>query len=47
MTKDLAICIKGNINAVTRRDYQETFEFINTLAKNLEGALAKNAVAAK
>lgn len=35
MTKDLAICIKG-MNNVTRKDYQETFEFINTLAKNLE-----------
>ncbi|KAH8365919.1 hypothetical protein KR093_007303 [Drosophila rubida] len=39
MTKDLAICIKGSINAVKREDYQETFEFINTLAKNLENAL--------
>ncbi|XP_043647043.1 isocitrate dehydrogenase [NADP] cytoplasmic isoform X1 [Drosophila teissieri] len=47
MTKDLAICIKGSINAVQRKDYQETFEFMNTLAKNLEAALAKNAAAAK
>ncbi|KAH8339747.1 hypothetical protein KR074_000373 [Drosophila pseudoananassae] len=47
MTKDLAICIKGSINAVTRKDYQETFEFMDTLAKNLEAALAKNAAAAK
>ncbi|XP_039486211.1 isocitrate dehydrogenase [NADP] cytoplasmic isoform X2 [Drosophila santomea] len=47
MTKDLAICIKGSINAVQRTDYQETFEFMNTLAKNLEAALAKNAAAAK
>ncbi|KAH8286264.1 hypothetical protein KR054_005517 [Drosophila jambulina] len=47
MTKDLAICIKGSINAVERKDYQETFEFMDTLAKNLEAALAKNAAAAK
>ncbi|KAH8301215.1 hypothetical protein KR018_007949 [Drosophila ironensis] len=47
MTKDLAICIKGSPNAVTRKDYQETFEFMDTLAKNLEAALAKNAAAAK
>ncbi|XP_034106583.1 isocitrate dehydrogenase [NADP] cytoplasmic isoform X1 [Drosophila albomicans] len=39
MTKDLAICIKGSISAVERKDYQETFEFIDTLAKNLEAAL--------
>jgi len=47
MTKDLAICIKGSISAVERKDYQETFEFMDTLAKNLEAALAKNAAAAK
>ncbi|XP_017006453.2 isocitrate dehydrogenase [NADP] cytoplasmic isoform X1 [Drosophila takahashii] len=46
MTKDLAICIKGSISAVERKDYQETFEFMDTLAKNLEAALAKNAAAA-
>lgn len=34
MTKDLAICIKG-ANNVTRADYQETFEFLDSLAKNL------------
>ncbi|KRF99186.1 uncharacterized protein Dwil_GK18037, isoform C [Drosophila willistoni] len=47
MTKDLAICIKGSISAVERKDYQETFEFMDTLAKNLEKALSKNAAAAK
>ncbi|XP_030567144.1 isocitrate dehydrogenase [NADP] cytoplasmic isoform X3 [Drosophila novamexicana] len=42
MTKDLAICIKGSINAVERKDYQETFEFMDTLAKNLQAAIAKS-----
>ncbi|XP_023173990.1 isocitrate dehydrogenase [NADP] cytoplasmic isoform X1 [Drosophila hydei] len=41
MTKDLAICIKGNPNAVERKDYQETFEFMDTLAKNLQIAINK------
>jgi len=35
MTKDLAICIKG-MNNITRADYQETFEFLNSLAENLK-----------
>lgn len=39
MTKDLAIVVKGSINAVERKDYQETFEFMETLGKNLEAAL--------
>lgn len=38
MTKDLAICIKG-MNGVKRSDYQETFEFLNTLAENLKKKL--------
>ncbi|CAL1535108.1 unnamed protein product [Lymnaea stagnalis] len=38
MTKDLAICIKG-MNDVTRKDYQETLEFLNTLAANLKKKL--------
>ncbi|CAI4228456.1 unnamed protein product [Auanema sp. JU1783] len=33
MTKDLAICIKGN--NVTRSDYLNTFEFLDKLAENL------------
>ncbi|TDG52863.1 hypothetical protein AWZ03_000406 [Drosophila navojoa] len=41
MTKDLAICIKGSPSAVERKDYQETFEFMDTLAKNLQIALNK------
>lgn len=34
MTKDLALCIK-NINEVTRKDYLNTFEFLDKLAENL------------
>lgn len=34
MTKDLAICIKGMTN-VTRKDYLNTFEFLDKLAENL------------
>lgn len=40
MTKDLAIVVKGSISAVERKDYQETFEFMETLGKNLTAALA-------
>lgn len=40
MTKDLAIVVKGSISAVERKDYQETFEFMDTLGKNLTAALA-------
>lgn len=35
MTKDLAICIKGMTN-VQRKDYLETFEFMEKLAENLK-----------
>ncbi|XP_059150748.1 isocitrate dehydrogenase [NADP] cytoplasmic-like [Physella acuta] len=38
MTKDLAICIKG-MNDVTRTDYQDTFEFLDTVAENLKKKL--------
>ncbi|CAG7833932.1 unnamed protein product [Allacma fusca] len=41
MTKDLAICIKG-MNAVSRSDYLETFEFLSKLAEDLEKNLKKN-----
>lgn len=34
MTKDLAICIKG-MNGVTRKDYLESFEFLDKLGENL------------
>lgn len=40
MTKDLAICIKG-MNNVQRKDYLETFEFMDKLAENLTIALSK------
>ena len=39
MTKDLAICIKG-MQGVTRKDYLETFEFMEKLADNLKKALS-------
>jgi len=40
MTKDLAICIKGTMN-VDRKEYLETFEFLNKLADNLKINLQK------
>lgn len=40
MTKDLAICVKGGANLVTRADYLNTFEFLDKLAENLTKALA-------
>lgn len=40
MTKDLAICIKG-MNGVTRKDYLNTFEFMDKLAENLRAKLAQ------
>lgn len=38
MTKDLAICIKG-MDKVQRKDYLETFEFMDKLAANLKKGL--------
>ena len=35
MTKDLALCIKGDIKKVERSDYLNTFEFMDKLAENL------------
>lgn len=40
MTKDLAICIKG-MDKVTRKDYLETFEFMDKLADNLKKQLGQ------
>lgn len=37
MTKDLAICIKG-MDSVTRKNYLNTFEFLDKLAENLKKA---------
>lgn len=42
MTKDLAICVKGSANAITRSDYLNTFEFLDKLAENLRAELSKN-----
>jgi isocitrate dehydrogenase len=39
MTKDLAICVKGNSN-VQRQDYLNTFEFIDALAESLQTKLS-------
>lgn len=39
MTKDLAICVKGSVSAVERKDYLNTFEFLDKLAENLVKAL--------
>ena len=41
MTKDLALCIKGN--DVKRSDYMETFEFMDKLAENLKIKLQAHA----
>lgn len=40
MTKDLAICVKGSMDAVKKGDYLETFAFMDKLADNLKKALA-------
>lgn len=39
MTKDLAVCIHGN--KVGEQDYMFTEDFLDLIAKNLEGAMAK------
>jgi len=36
MTKDLALCVKGSIDKVSRSDYQNTEEFLQKLADNLD-----------
>jgi isocitrate dehydrogenase len=41
MTKDLALCIKGTIDKVTRTDYLNTFEFLDKLAENLNKKCSK------
>lgn len=40
MTKDLAICVKGSMDSVTKGDYLNTFEFLDKLAENLQKLLA-------
>lgn len=39
MTKDLAICVKGSASAVQRKDYLNTFEFLDKLSENLVKSL--------
>lgn len=39
MTKDLALCIKGSLNKVQRKDYLNTFDFMDKLAENLQAKL--------
>ena len=39
MTKDLAICVKGTTK-VDRKDYLNTFEFLDKLAENLRKKMA-------
>ncbi|KAB7504304.1 Isocitrate dehydrogenase [NADP] cytoplasmic [Armadillidium nasatum] len=39
MTKDLAICVTGSMDSVTRKDYLNTFEFLDKLAENLQKKL--------
>jgi len=41
MTKDLALCIVGDLNKLQRKDYLNTEEFIDKLAENLTAALKK------
>ncbi|TRY73820.1 hypothetical protein TCAL_07389 [Tigriopus californicus] len=41
MTKDLAICVKGGMDKITRADYLNTFEFMDKLAENLTKAMSK------
>lgn len=40
MTKDLALCIKGSLDKVSREDYLNTFEFMDKLVENLEKKMA-------
>jgi isocitrate dehydrogenase len=41
MTKDLALCVKGDLAKIARSDYQTTEEFIDTVATTLRATLAK------
>jgi len=41
MTKDLAICIKGDMKNVKREDYRNTFEFLDDIAAALNTKLGK------
>jgi len=39
MTKDLALCVKGSLENITRKDYLNTEEFLNKIAENLRERL--------
>lgn len=39
MTKDLALCIRGSLDKVERKDYLNTFDFMDKLAENLQIAM--------
>jgi isocitrate dehydrogenase len=41
MTKDLAICVKGDMKNVKREDYRNTFEFLDDIAEALNKKLGK------
>jgi len=41
LTKDLAICVKGDAANVTRKDYLSTEEFMNKIAENLRARYTK------
>jgi isocitrate dehydrogenase len=38
MTKDLSLCVKGELSKIQRSDYQTTEEFIDTVATNLRAS---------
>eukprot|EP01089_Gocevia_fonbrunei_P014119 TRINITY_DN37_c0_g2_i1.p1 TRINITY_DN37_c0_g2~~TRINITY_DN37_c0_g2_i1.p1 ORF type:complete len:414 (+),score=99.46 TRINITY_DN37_c0_g2_i1:102-1343(+) len=41
MTKDLALCVKGSLDNITRSDYLNSFEFLDAIEQNLRNALAQ------
>jgi len=43
MTKDLALCIKGNLDDIKRSDYLNTQEFIDKIAQTLDAKLKASA----
>lgn len=41
MTKDLAICVKGNASNVSRSDYLSTTQYLDKLSENLKKSISK------
>jgi len=41
MTKDLALCVKGSLDAIERSDYLNTFDFMDKVAENLKKKLSQ------